>query len=285
MQATLLMMVALSAPALLGAQASTLIGSRAALPQHHSEPVPATPGIQDNSFLIEEAYNQETGVVQHIGTYRVQRGTSDFDAVFTQEWPVGSILHQLSYEVPLVRAGASPGIGDIGLNYRYQLVGDGGTSLAVAPRVSLVLPTGDWKRGRGLGAAGVDLNLPVSYVLSRTIVTHFNAGLALTPSARNAAGDRATFSEFSIGQSLILTAHPNVQPMLEIAYAIGNDVIGESRTARTEALLISPGVRAAFNLASGLQIVPGVAVPIGAGPSSGDRGVFVYLSFEHAFRQ
>ncbi|MDQ3243259.1 MAG: transporter, partial [Gemmatimonadota bacterium] len=176
-------------------------------------------------------------------------------------------------------------IGDIGLNYRYQLVGDGGAPLAVSPRVSLVLPTGDWKRGRGLGAAGVDLNLPVSYVLSRTMVTHFNAGFALTPSARNAAGDRATFSEFSIGQSLILTAHPNVQPMLEIAYAIGNDVIGESRTARTEALLISPGVRAAFNLASGLQIVPGVAVPIGAGPSSGDRGVFVYLSFEHAFRQ
>jgi hypothetical protein len=28
-------------------------------------PVPASP-IQDNSFLIEEAYNQEDGVIQHI---------------------------------------------------------------------------------------------------------------------------------------------------------------------------------------------------------------------------
>ncbi|HZK78257.1 MAG TPA: hypothetical protein VFC35_05065 [Gemmatimonadaceae bacterium] len=46
---------------------------------------------------------------------------------------------------------------------------------------------------------------------------------------------------------------------------------------------ISPGVRAAFNFASGLQIVPGIAFPIGVGPSSGERGAFIYLSFEHPF--
>ena len=34
-------------------------------------------------------------------------------------------------------------------------------------------------------------------------------------------------------------------------------------------------------LPNGLQIVPGVAFPIGAGPSSGDHGVILYLSFEH----
>ena len=48
---------------------------------------------------------------------------------------------------------------------------------------------------------------------------------------------------------------------------------------------MSPGVRAAFDLPSGLQIVPGVAVPFGVGPSDGERGVFVYLSFEHPFRK
>jgi hypothetical protein len=36
--------------------------------------------------------------------------------------------------------------------------------------------------------------------------------------------------------------------------------------------------------ASGLQIAPGVAVPIGVGPSRGERSLFVYLSFEHPFR-
>ena len=40
-------------------------------------------------------------------------------------------------------------------------------------------------------------------------------------------------------------------------------------------------MRWAHNLKSGLQIVPGIAVPIGIGPSSGDTGVLLYLSFEH----
>jgi hypothetical protein len=39
-----------------------------------------------------------------------------------------------------------------------------------------------------------------------------------------------------------------------------------------------------LNFTSGLQIVPGIAVPIGVGSSSGQRDVFLYLSFEHAFR-
>jgi hypothetical protein len=30
--------------------------------------------------------------------------------------------------------------------------------------------------------------------------------------------------------------------------------------------------------------VPGVAVPIGLGPSHGDRSLLLYLSFEHPFR-
>jgi len=34
---------------------------------------------------------------------------------------------------------------------------------------------------------------------------------------------------------------------------------------------------------NGLQIVPGVAMPIGIGPSAGETGVFLYLSFEHPF--
>ena len=59
--------------------------------------------ISDNSFLIEEAFNQEQGVVQHIfnGFYAVDRqpGPDDQNVAlsFTQEWPVPSQTHQLSY--------------------------------------------------------------------------------------------------------------------------------------------------------------------------------------------
>jgi hypothetical protein len=42
-------------------------------------------------------------------------------------------------------------------------------------------------------------------------------------------------------------------------------------------------VRWAYDFRSGLQIVPGVAFPIGVGPNSGERGIFLYLSFEHPF--
>ena len=61
------------------------------------DPRPAA-GIQDNSFLIEEAYNQEPGVVQHISSLRGQGGELFFN--FTQEWPVLSQRHQFSYTVP-----------------------------------------------------------------------------------------------------------------------------------------------------------------------------------------
>jgi len=63
-------------------------------------------GIQDNSFLIEEAYNQEAGVVQHILNivHRANRHagakSDEFSFVFTQEWPAFSQTHQLSYTAP-----------------------------------------------------------------------------------------------------------------------------------------------------------------------------------------
>jgi hypothetical protein len=36
---------------------------------NQEDPGKETPPIQDNSFLIEEAYNQEFGMVQHINTF------------------------------------------------------------------------------------------------------------------------------------------------------------------------------------------------------------------------
>ena len=243
----------------------------------------APPIIQDNSFLVEEAYNQEAGIVQHISTFQMRRGSSDFDFVFTQEWPVRSVRHQLSYDIPISRITSRTGIGDVGINYRYQLIGDGTTRLAASPRLSLILPTGDWKESRGNGAVGFETNIPVSFVLTPWITTHSNVGGGFTPSARDSEGKRAGIFEWNLGQSAILTASSSIQPMLEVVYSRGSEVVGTDTTQRTEEFLISPGVRGAFNFASGLQIVPGIAFPLGVGPSNGERGVFLYLSFEHPF--
>ncbi len=246
---------------------------------------PSDPVIQDNSFLVEEAYNQDAGVVQHITTFQIQRGTSDFDASFTQEWPVGSIKHQLSYDIPFSRIDSRSGVGDVGLNYRYQLLGDGDAQLAISPRLSLTLPTGDWKRSRGSGAMGLNAAVPFSYVISPMVVTHFDIGGGVTPSAKDVAGDKARTVEWSTAASVILTMSRRIQPMLEAVYSRGQEVIGRDHTAMTESALISPGLRAAINFASGLQIVPGIAFPIGFGSSDGERSVFFYLSFEHPFNK
>jgi hypothetical protein len=241
------------------------------------------PVIQDNSFLVEEAYNQEAGIVQHIQTFQIERGSNDFDYSFTQEWPFESIRHQLSYTIPVSRVESQTGVGDVALNYRYQLLGDGDAKLAISPRVSLILPTGDWKKSRGTGATGLQGMIPFSYAVSPMVVTHFDIGGTVTPSARNPSGVKATTVDWVTAGSAILTASNRIQPMLEAIYSSGQEVVGRNQTARSESFLISPGLRAAFNFASGLQIVPGIAFPIGVGPSSGSRGVFFYLSFEHPF--
>jgi hypothetical protein len=48
-------------------------------------------------------------------------------------------------------------------------------------------------------------------------------------------------------------------------------------------LIINPGARYAFNFASHLQVVAGLAVPFEVRAEPHTRGVFLYLSFEHPF--
>jgi hypothetical protein len=258
-----------------------LLGATPAAAQQDA-PVP----IQDNSFLVEEAYNQERGVVQHVSTFSRAAGAGEWTYTFTQEWPVGGRRHQLSYTLPVSRLAADgqnrTGLGDLGLNYRYQL-GSAESSIAFAPRATLLLPTGATRWGLGAGGAGAQVNLPLSVVLPASLVAHTNAGATYTPSARDALGNRASAVDYSLGQSVVWLAHPKLNLLLEAVWSRTEDVIGPGRTGPSTELLLAPGVRGAIDLASGLQIVPGLAFPVGVGPSRGDRSVFAYLSFEHSF--
>ena len=268
-----------------GSFAVALLLSSAAMAQANT-----TPGIQDNSFLVEEAYNQNFGVVQHINTFTRLWNSKDWVYTFTQEWPVpGDARHQLSYSLMVSHAGSLPdsgaGIGDVFLNYRYQLVGNGDTRVAFAPRLSLICPTGDPALGRSSGGFGVQTSLPWSVVLSQKWVSHWNAGATLVPNAQNQAGDRAFASAYNFGQSVIWLATPRVNFLLETVFARSQSVTGPDRTAWSSALFLNPGIRWSYNFKSGLQIVPGIAAPLGVGPSAGEKGVFLYLSFEHPFRK
>jgi outer membrane putative beta-barrel porin/alpha-amylase len=246
---------------------------------------PASGPIADNSFLIEEAYNQDPGVVQHISTFARPDGGGAWTYSFTQEWPFRGRTHQLSYSVPVLnQSGSGTGLGDVALNYRYQLVADGDDGLHVAPRLSLLLPTGDERRGRGAGGLGLQTNLPLSVRPRPWLALHANAGLTWTPDATNAAGESAATLNTNLGGSAIWLLRPTLNLMLELVWLSTEDVIGPDRRAREGALFLNPGARWAFNFASGLQIVPGVAYTLGLDDGAGADALFLYLSFEHPFR-
>src|SRR6516225_9764799 len=83
--------------------------------ESHQPAAETSAPIQDNSFLVEEAYNQEDGVIQHISF--VQRSsTGDWVYTQTDEWPLRSIKHQLSFTATVNQSAAfartGPGWGD-----------------------------------------------------------------------------------------------------------------------------------------------------------------------------
>lgn len=243
---------------------------------------PLTAQIQDNSFLVEEAYNQERGIVQHISTYARPSDGNAWSYSFTQEWPLGGIRHQLSYTLPVQNDPDGTGLGDIGLNYRYQLVGTPEAPMVFfAPRLSLLLPTGSHEQGRGAGALGFQVNLPLSLVVSPGLVTHWNAGATISASAKDPIGSEATTASFNLGGSAIWLLHPSLNLMLEGVW-LNTESVSGGGTERDEALLLNPGIRGALNLAN-LQVVPGIAYTFDVSSDSEDDALFVYLSFEHPF--
>jgi hypothetical protein len=249
-----------------------------------------TPAIEDNSFLVEEAYNQEFGVVQHIQNFQRYWNSKDWIYTFTQEWPVdANPRHQLSYTLAAIHSGDQPasgsGFGDVILNYRYQVLGAGVSKVAFAPRFSVLFPTGDSRLGRGVGGAGIQGALPLSIVLTRKLVTHWNAGTTIIPNAKNSFGATGTTFGYNFGQSFVWLAKPRFNVLLETVFNRSQQVTGPKTTEWTSDLLLSPGIRWAYNFKNGLQIVPGIAAPVGVGPSSGEKGVFLYLSFEHPYRK
>ena len=98
--------------------------------------------IEDNSFLVEEAYNQEAGVVQFMNVYQKNKKQDDWTYTFINEIPVYNQNHQFSYELPVIHS-ASPSqteLGDVKLNYRYEFFRS--DKIVTTGRISLITPTG-----------------------------------------------------------------------------------------------------------------------------------------------
>jgi hypothetical protein len=248
--------------------------------------------IEDNSFLVEEAFNQEPGVVQTFyGGLLFQ--DAGWTLTFTQEWPAPGLKHQLSYSIPvnglkLADGNSGPdGIGDIALNYRYQLLEEGPGRPAIAPRLTVLCPTGNEGRGLGVGAWGWQMNLPVSKQ-HRDFYFHGNIGLTWYPRVHTAvAGTTESAPEVAlvsptIAGSTIYRLRPMLNLMLESVLTWQEGVAGPGRTERLTVGVLSPGVRGGWNLGD-TQIIVGAALPVTWADGSPNVGVFTYFSYERPF--
>jgi DtxR family Mn-dependent transcriptional regulator len=244
--------------------------------------------ISDNSFFVEEAFNQEPRVVQSIlGAVFLQ--DSGWGLTFTQEWPAPSVRNQLSYTIPFAGVDGHDGLGDVALNYRYQLLEETGGRPAVAPRLTLVCPTGSTRKGLGVGAWGLQTNVPVSKQFDDFYV-HANAGLTWYPSVDSGtvpstslvrAGNVALVSPFVAG-SVIYRLRPMLNLMGESVFTWQDQVTAPGLSGRTLVRVLSPGVRGGWNRGNA-QIIVGAAVPFTWTNDSTDIGLFTYLSFEAPF--
>jgi hypothetical protein len=259
-------------------------------------------GIQDNSFLIEEAYNQEPGVVQHIfnwvPTWDVADGVRhrETNFLFTQEWPVFSQTHQFSYSIPLnhftdqVPGGpvvSGEGIGDIMLNYRYQLLGGKDQEFSIAPRFSLILPSGDENQGIGMGKLGYQFLVPFSKEYENWCF-HLNAGMTVTPDVTVGLDPLLglpgkTLYGYNFGGSAIYKLKPNFHLMLETVYLQNENLLLEGTRDGSFEMVVSPGFRWAPYTKGDTQWVLGLAAPIGVTGDAQDFSLFFYMSFEHPF--
>ena len=252
-------------------------------------------GIADNSFLMEEAYNQEAGVVQHIFTalYGNDSQRRGWAFSFTQEWPVFSQQHQFSYTIPSssIREGGEhqDGIGDVLLNYRFQALEEGPAIPAFAPRFSLILPTGSRDKGTGNGVVGYQWSLPFSKKVASRLALHANFGLTYLPKVRVPVDEpdrrlspKRSLVSYNVGASGIFALSSGFHVLLEWIGNFEESLNDAGRKEHPFKAVISPGVRAAVIDQEGLQVVLGLAAPIGLTRAADNHGVFIYLSLEHS---
>ena len=234
--------------------------------------------LEDNSFLVEEAYNQPSRVVQHIWTAELHHGATGY--TFTEECPLGGQTHQLSYTI-VAQQDQGFRLGDALVNYRWQAVGKDGAHFWAAPRLSGLVPVGDADRLGGNGGWGFEGDVPVSWEVGKRLSLHGNLGGTWRPSGANGAGATASTFEPFVGASAVIFLLPELNLLAESVWRDAATIVGPRQTTRSWDHAVALGLRAGFDLPSGLQIVPGVAWM----PAVGDAPTrsFLYLSFEHRF--
>ena len=90
-----------------------------------------------------------------------------------------------------------------------------------------------------------------------------------------------TILSYNYGASVIWLVNKNLNLMLECAGATEFIYTKNQDPMYYHNVILNPGIRYAFNFKSGLQIVPGLSIPINISQGFEFNDIFLYLSFEH----
>ena len=243
----------------------------------------AQTGVRDNSFLMEEAYNQEIGVIQHIQAWQLDQNFTHAICSFTEEWPVFSELHQCSVTLPYYFNETNEvRLNDLLLNYRYQFSIN--KYFFIAPRFSVILPTGKSTSPANGGMNGYQLNIPVSYEVSSKLAFHLNIGntlLWLAGKQNETSIDKSESLAYGISAIYFLTKNFNI--LVETIHSASFNETSTGINQLEKSTILNPGFRFAINFSSGMQIVPGFSIPYDV--QSATSAYFLYLSVEHPLKK
>jgi len=246
--------------------------------------------IRDNSFLIEEAYNQEKGVFQNILLFQFDRAEED-DArdylptgSFTQEWPLGGPQHQFSYTIPFRLDGPFRFIENMWLNYRYQVEAG---PVFLAPRLSLQIPLSSAETG---GLRGYQVFLPCSWEPSNRWSIHMNGGYGYSTNSFHATDDRIRLHAVTLGTGINYNLSAQLNLVVETLW-LSDDLTVSHKDGdihdRLTAWVVNPGFRMAINFPNYAQLVLGCSAPasFNSETDSWRLGGLFYISYEAFFRR
>src|SRR5262249_29958221 len=149
---------------------------------------------------------------------------------------------------------------------------------------SVILPTGSTDKGLGLGAVGLQVNVPASKQFGDLYV-HANAGGTWRPRVEaDAAGRRVNLWSPHVAGSAIWRATPMWNVMLESIVEFERSVAANGGTAREPIVTVSRGFGRGWNRGDG-QIVVGVGVPISRTAGDTSAALLTYFSYELPFKK
>jgi len=238
---------------------------------------PAPFEITDNAFLIEEAFNQEAGVVQNIFQWSSKRD-GVWSGNFTQEWPLAGMRHQISYTLPFSGGSITTAFDSAIVNYRYQALEEGPGRPAFAPRFSVIMNT------RGDDAAeAVDLqiNMPFSKQVG-DFYFHWSGGLTWGVDVPRPGLGGGTLTSPQVAGSVIWRMRPMFHLMFENVLDYDGSFSG-SGTVHDASYTYAPGFRWGWNFGE-RQLVIGAAATFEVIKDAPTRAAaLTYFSYELPF--